>query len=115
MEPLGARVAARYLQAARLTLGPGKVNQEFTEQLSKMPLRAKTNGSFHEGVLSAGHYAKKLKQTMFLYSGNSFGHSIWRVSQKPADYLDPINNTGTRVLSVTPELVVSWHDVKRPG
>lgn len=64
-------------------------------------------------MLSAAHHAQKLKETTYVYPGNSFGHAVWRVSVKPGDYLNPINNTGSTVFSVTPELVVSRHEVSR--
>lgn len=101
--------------AARLTLGPGVEDREATQILQKAKLRAKSSGSLNDSVLSAAYYAKKSGRPFFGYSGNSFGHAVWRVTDKASDYLDPINNTGGRVYSVTPELVVSWHDVVRPA
>lgn len=109
------RVVERHLLASRLKLDPGKVDQKATESLAKMKLLARSRGDLNSAVLSAGYYAKKLNQTMFVYSGNSYGHGIWRVSYKPGDYLDPINNTGSVVLSVTPDLEVSQHKVQRSG
>jgi hypothetical protein len=106
------KVAARYLAASKLTLGPGRVDSKATESLAKMKLKARSNGSLEETVASAGFYTKKTGQTAYAYAGNSYGHAVWRVSFKASEYLDPINNTGTKVLSVTPELVVSWHDVR---
>lgn len=99
--------------AQKLVVGPGRVDQSATASLARMTLKARNNGSLQEATLSAGFYAKKLSQTAFVYSGNSFGHQVWRVSVKPGEYLNPINNTGEKVLSVTPDLVVSWHDIKR--
>jgi hypothetical protein len=75
-----------------------------------MPLAAKNHGDFHSAVVSAGFYAKKRNLTMYVYSGNSYMTQLWRVTPTPAEYLDPINNTGSRVVSVTPDLTVSYHD-----
>ncbi len=84
-----------------------------TASLARMTLKARSNGSLQESVVSAGFYAKKMNQTMFVYQGTSFMHLVWRVSSKPGEYLDPINNTGEKMLSVTPDLSVAWHDIKR--
>jgi hypothetical protein len=96
-----------------LHLGPGKVDQQPTRVLQQSKLVAKSRGDLQSACISAGYYAKKMNKTMYVYSGNSYGHLVWRVSYKTEDYLNPINNTGTRVLSVTPNLTVSWHDVLR--
>lgn len=100
------------LKTAMLTLGPGQTDVQLTEQLGKAKLQAKNQGSFDSAMRSAGFYAKKLGETMFLYQGNSYMHLVWRVSSKPRDYLNSINNTGETVLSVTPDLVVSRHKVR---
>jgi hypothetical protein len=102
----------RRKNAAHLTLGPGVPNESNTQLLQKSPLKARNQGDFHTAMLSAGYYAKKTNKTMHLYSGNSYGHQIWRVSDKPGDFLNPISNTGDTVISVTPELVVSYHKVR---
>lgn len=94
-------------------MGPGRVDVQGTASLRKATLRAKNDGSLNSAALSAGFYAKKLRKPMYVYEGNSFMHSIFRVSDKENEYLNPINNTGDRILSVTPDLEVSWHDVKR--
>lgn len=107
------RVVARYKAASRLRLGPGKVDQAATGSLAKVKLYAKNRGDLDSAVISAAYYARKLQQTMYVYGGTSYGYGIWRVSQKPAEYLSPINNTGPFVLSVTPELVLSKHEVER--
>lgn len=107
------RVVERYKAASRLQMGPGVFDPRATEALSKVTLRAKYNHDLNGAVISAGYYAKKLNRDMFVYSGNSFGHAVWRVSYKPGDFLDPINNTGSFIISVTPELRVSKHDVGR--
>jgi len=109
---LSRRVAERFLMATKLTLGPGRKDSKGTESLARMELKAKSNGSLEEAVVSAGFYARKTGQTAYVYMGNSYGHAVWRVSLKPSEYLNPINNTGLRVVSVTPELVMSWHDIR---
>lgn len=113
MTDLSEQVARRYKAATKLTLESGRVDPKATESLAKMPLRARSNGSLDDTVVQAGFYAKKTGKTLYVYLGNSYMHAVWRASFKPSDYLSPINNTGTKVLSVTPELVVSWHDVRR--
>jgi len=111
-----SQIVARVLNrvGTRLVMGPGEVDSKATEILRKTPLKAKSRGDFHSSVIAAGYAAKKMNKTMFVYSGNSYGHAVFRVDFNPSNYLNPINNTGTRVLSVTPDLTCSWHDVKRP-
>lgn len=76
-------------------------------------LRARSNGSLPSAVESAGYYAQKQGQTAFVYLGNSYGSGIWRVSFKKSDYLNGINNTGTLVYSVSPDLTLQRHEVER--
>lgn len=104
---------AKLKARASLVMGPGVVDETITSGLKKTKLFARSNGSFHESVLSAAFYAKKWKSTFFGFKGNSYGVQVWRVSEKPGDYLNRINNTGPRVFSVTPDLVFSWHELER--
>ena len=100
--------------AGRLVLGPERVDNSATAGLRAVKnLPAKSRGDLDSAVKSAAHYAKKLNEKMFVYSGNSYGSGVWRVSSKKSEYLDPINNTGEKVLVVTPDLTVSWSDVTR--
>ena len=111
---LAQRVVVRFLRtASRLSLGPGRLDQSASASLKKVKLKAKyTPGDMTEAIISAGYYAQKRKKTMFVYGGNSFGHAVWRVSDKASDYLNPINNTGAKVVEVTPDLDVIFHDVQ---
>ena len=107
------RVAQRFKLATKLRLGPAKVDDRASAVLARSKLTAKNRGDLQSAALSAGYYAKKTGRTMFIYPGNSYGHFVWRVSDKPSEYLNPINNTGDRVYSVTPELVCAKHEVSR--
>lgn len=49
---------------------------------------------------------------MYAYAGDSYGHGIWRVTYKESDYLDPIGNSGRRLLSVSPDLVVTLYEIE---
>jgi hypothetical protein len=96
---------------ARLELGPGIPEDSITRQLPGMRLYAKSRGDLNGAMLSAAYYAKKLKRTMYVYAGSSYGVGVWRASYQPSEYLNRINNTGRYVYSVTPELVVERHEV----
>lgn len=113
-QPCSMRVAREFL-AGRLSMGLAKGDARGTESLrgwkGRFPARSK--GDLQGALLQAAHYAKKTGETMFGYAGNSFGSAIWRVSAKSSEYLDPINNTGVKVFSVTPDLELSWHDITR--
>jgi len=104
---------AAVLVGGKLRLGPPTVDKRGTASLRSVELKAKNRGDLSSAVISAGYYARKFDQTMYVYSGSSYGTGIWRVSNKPSEYLDPINNTGTIVASVTPDLEVRRHEVKR--
>jgi hypothetical protein len=107
-------VTARYREAGeRLRLGPAIPEERASEALPKMKLMAKSRGDLQSATLSAAYYAKKLNQTMYIYAGTSYGSGVWRVSYKPSEYLNGINNSGSVVYTVTPELTVSRHTVLR--
>ncbi len=112
-----ARVASRHVEAEsrKLRLGPAIQDQKATsslQQIKKLALR--NTGGLNSAIISAAGYAKKLGHTMYVYSGNSYMSPVWRVSYKPSEYLNPISNTGTKIASVTADLVLSWHEVTRP-
>jgi hypothetical protein len=97
-----------------LQMGPGQIDRAGTDSLRRQAkLRARNQGDLASAVISAGHYARKLDKTMYVYVGTSYMTVVWRVSFKPGDYLDPINNTGDRMVSVTPDLTVFWHQIAR--
>lgn len=99
-----------------LILGPGIIDERNTRILrSRKKLPARNDGSLGSAIESAGHHARKLKKTMFVYLGNSYMHIVHRVSHRPGDYLNPIDNTGSVVYSITPELILSEHSVERRG
>jgi hypothetical protein len=95
-------------------MGPGQIDRAGTDSLRRQAkLRARNHGDLASAVISAGHYACKLNKTMYVYVGTSYMTVVWRVSFKPGDYLDSINNTGDRIVSVTPDPIVSWHQITR--
>jgi hypothetical protein len=109
-----SRVATRYLAGRQLRLGTGKPEPKATaylQRLKKIP--AKNRGDEQSAVTCAAYNAQKHGTTWFAYIGNSFGHIVWRVAYKPTDYLDPINNTGSIVRSVSPDLEVMTYEVIR--
>lgn len=106
------RVVARYHAATQLQMTPGKVDSKGTESLRAMSkLYAKNRGDLSGAVISAGYYADRMGKTMYAYPGDSYGHGVWRVTYKASEFLDPINNSGRKLISVTPDLTVAWHDV----
>ena len=102
--------------ARSLVLGPERIDNSATSGLRAMKnFPAKSRGDLDGAVKSAAYYAKKLNEKMFVYQGTSYGSGVWRVSSKKSEYLNPINNTGTKVAAVTPDLTVSWFDIVRPS
>jgi hypothetical protein len=93
-------------------LGAGvedKGNTKLLRAAKKLPARNK--GDYESAVFSAAYYAKKHGETMYGYSGNSYGSRVWRVTAKERDYLCSIGSTGNQLFSVTPDLTFSRHDI----
>jgi len=108
------RPGARMNPAMRLSVPT--VDTANTDRLRMYKkLAAKNDGSLVSAIESAGYYARRLGKPMFVYAGNSYGHALWRVSYKPGEYLNRINNTGATVYSVDSELTILRHDVIREG
>ncbi len=99
---------------AKLTMGPGRHEEKFTELLRRVTLQSRSKGDFNTAMLSAGYHAKKQNAPMYVYPGNSYMHLVWRVSGKQTDALNAINNTGNVLFVVSPDLSVARHDVHRP-
>jgi len=113
---LSSNVVRRYLVASqKLQIIKSEKDSKATASLQKVKLYARNRGDLNSAVISAGFYAKKQGRTIFVYAGDSFGHSVWRASYKESDYLDTINNSGRKLLSVTPDLEVTWHELKNPS
>lgn len=90
------------------------MDSKATESLRSLgKLYAKNRGDLSSAIISAAYYAKKMDKLMYVYAGDSYGHGVWRATYKLNECLDPINNSGMRLLSVTPDLTVSWHEVNR--
>ncbi len=107
------RVAERFA-GTKLRLGPARVDQKGTTALRGIKKLPATNrGDLNSALMSAGYYATKTGHAMYVYSGNSYGHAVWRVSDKAGEYLNQINNTGDKLAVVTPELEMAWHDIER--
>jgi len=97
----------------RLKLGPAHPEAQASAGLKKMKLKARSQGDLQSATLAAAYVAQRVGKTYFLYQGNSFGHAVWRSDFNPSNYLDPINNTGGYVYSITPELDVTRYDIIR--
>ena len=94
-----------------LKIDNGTVDHGLTEKARKVKLFARTNGSFNDSMISGCFYAKKMNKKMFVYSGNSYGHAIWRVTYKESDALGPVNNTGLGLYTIAPDLTITYHTI----
>ena len=104
---------ARSLMSGKVRMKGGKVDRKATESLRKMKLRAKNSGDLSSAIVSAGYYAKKHGDLVYVYPGNSYGHAVWRATLKESDALNPINNTGRAMYTVDPELTVMFYETDR--
>lgn len=91
----------------------GKVHEDATASLRHAKLTARNDGTLNSAVISAGFYAKKTKQTMYVYGGNSYMVRIYRVSCKKSEYLNAISNTDDKIIGVSPDLTVTVYKVIR--
>ncbi len=98
---------------SKLRLGPPSRDEAATRSLGQVKLKARNTGDLESAVIAAGYHARKRNETFYVYKSNSYMHVVWQVSNRPTDFLDPINNIGARLLSVTPQLEVFWHDLSR--
>jgi hypothetical protein len=64
-------------------------------------------GNFTAAMLAAGRVAKRDNKVAMVYKGNSYMHIVYRVTFKPSEANNRINNTGGVVYSVTPDLEVT--------
>lgn len=85
-----------------LKLGEAVFDVNGTASLAKMKLRAKNDGTLQGAIVSAAYHAKKQKQTMYVWNGNSYMHSVWHVATKPS--LGRFENIGNAIFYVTPDL-----------
>jgi len=109
------KVVRRYVTSSqKLHVVNSKKDAKASETLKKVKLQARNKGDLESAVRSAGYYAQKFGKTMYGYAGDSYGWSFWRVSYKESDYLNPINNSGRALFSVTPDLTVTWHEIQTP-
>ena len=98
--------------SSRLKMSHGKYLGSTSDKLKDIKkLRARYQGDLDGALISGAYYAKKFGDIMYVYSGNSYGSSVWRVSQDKSEYLSPINNTGKKMFSVTPECDVYEHEL----
>lgn len=101
--------------ASRITMSPGVEKPDLTKQLQAMKkLPARSKGDLGSSLMVGGNLAQKMKKTMFVFQGNSYGSSVWHIADKASRYLDPISNTGKELYSVSPELVVKLHTLSNP-
>jgi hypothetical protein len=127
---VGARTRAQALESAenpewceecgeqmqpngKLVLRDPVFDQTNTTALGRSRLRAMRGTDFESAIVSAGNFAKKQNATCYVYRGNSFGHTVFRFTNKKSDALSPINNTGPYVWEVTPDLQVTRHTTER--
>jgi hypothetical protein len=97
----------------RLQIQQSTINKSLSDQLRRLKLTARTNGDRGQSLIAAAYAAKKHNVTYYVYLGNSYMSAVWNLATKPSDYLDPINNMGDIIYSVTPDLVVTEHKIKR--
>jgi len=101
--------------ARKIHIGNPHLDRAATKALQSGSFKpkARNKGDINSAILSGAFYAKKLQKDMFIYLGNSYMSSVWRVSYKANDYLDPINNTGSMIYLITPEWEVFTHKLRR--
>lgn len=105
--------AVEDIPVTKMTMDPGVLEADFTSKLLAANLSSKNDGTFHRAIISGGYHAKKLGKTIYVYSGNSMGHRVWRAGLKKSDCLSYVNNDGNVCFSIEPDLTVRKHFIKR--
>ena len=104
---------ARDLLSGKLQIIKREVDRKNTDTLRSMKkLRAKSRGQIADSIEMAGYYAQKHNKSYYVYSGNSYGNAVWRVGDE-SEALSPINNTGSSVYMVAPDLEITKLTIKR--
>ena len=81
-----------------------------SKALKAVKLRARYDGDLDGAIISAGYHAKKNRGNMYVYLGNSYGNRIYQRTYKFSDANSRINNSGSFIITVTPELDVYQQD-----
>jgi hypothetical protein len=108
----------KFLYASVLQLDSGTIDHEKTNIAKKIKkFTARTNGNLNDSLMSACFYATKKgyldgnNHEMYVYQGNSYMQSVWRVTWKKSEALNPINNTGLGLYTVTPDLTITYYTI----
>jgi hypothetical protein len=104
---------AKELISSKLKFINGKIEKDISEKLKTIKLFARNDGTLNSAVISAAYYAKKNNKPLYIYSGNSFGHAVWRATYKESDANSPINNTGIIVYTISPDLTLMKYEIER--
>ncbi len=96
-----------------LTITHSQAEVACSAQLSQIPI-SKMRARYHHGdlsgaVISAARAASRAGHPYFIYSGNSYGSFVWRVTHLERDALDSINNSGRVLYEVSPQREVTRH------
>lgn len=95
-----------------LTLTAPTVNATNTTLLRQMKgFKAKTDGTFGASIVAAAYAAKKYQRVCYLYLGNSYMSKVWIPTLKMSDVVSSINNIGSVVHAVMPDLTAMTYQI----
>lgn len=104
---------SKLLIGKRLQLTDHKVEKKVSEQLKKIKLKARNRGDWESAVISGAYYSKKHDKPCYIYNGNSYMNSVWRATFKKDEALSPVNNTGSYMYIVEPDMTLTKWDIAR--
>lgn len=100
------------MRSRTLTLSEPEFDEERTAILRRIKLHARPKDlSLNEAVISAAYAARKNRTVYYVYGGNSYGRAVYRSTYNLDDALDRINNTGSSMLAILPDLSIYHYEV----
>lgn len=78
-------------------------------EIKKFPPRGRRDYSLNGVTLQAAKSAKEKNMSCYVYLGSYSTHPIYRTTFKKTDAFNGVNNTGTFVLEIAPNLEVKQH------
>lgn len=86
-------------------MNAAEISEYLKANLAKAKIRYAA-GDFTGAMLSAAKNAKRLNQTMYVFKGNSFMHTVFHTTNKLSMATCNVSNTGGCYYAITPETEV---------
>jgi hypothetical protein len=98
-----------------LKIKSSKEIKEYSDKLQTLDIKSvkKVDGTFNNAIQNALKLSLKHKTSFYIYNGNSYGVSVFRITYKKSDAFNPINNMGNFVIEIKPNKKYIKHEISR--